>query len=287
MGHRANRDRVARLMNGDKTSSVAGGPSTSSNKGNTPTSPTRLPGISEILPPLAQPVENKRLALVEASHPLAAMINPDTDYISKFIAQAPDPLRGWQLVQFYFTHLEWYSRVLHAPTFIEECKSLLSLPPSLVSGRVRPSFLATYFMILCLSLQFIEPNERANLGLTAEQAQALCMNMFSAAQALLWMCDFLGAHSLEHLQAICLMGVYQYNVGLADSHWALLGSAIKVGMECGGPQHRRPCGELMALCDSTDLSCLRAAVTLTGRPKPWPISVRQRVPETPMANSLA
>lgn len=274
-------------MNGDKTSSVAGGPSTSSNKGNTPTSPTRLPGISEILPPLAQPVENKRLALVEASHPLAAMINPDTDYISKFIAQAPDPLRGWQLVQFYFTHLEWYSRVLHAPTFIEECKSLLSLPPSLVSGRVRPSFLATYFMILCLSLQFIEPNERANLGLTAEQAQALCMNMFSAAQALLWMCDFLGAHSLEHLQAICLMGVYQYNVGLADSHWALLGSAIKVGMECGGPQHRRPCGELMALCDSTDLSCLRAAVTLTGRPKPWPISVRQRVPETPMANSLA
>lgn len=26
-----------------------------------------------------------------------------------------------------------------------------------------------------------------------------------------------------------LMGVYQYNVGQADSHWALLGSAIKVG----------------------------------------------------------
>lgn len=25
-----------------------------------------------------------------------------------------------------------------------------------------------------------------------------------------------------------LMGVYQYNVGQADSHWALLGSAIKV-----------------------------------------------------------
>lgn len=26
------------------------------------------------------------------------------------------------------------------------------------------------------------------------------------------------------------MGVYQYNVGQADSHWALLGSAIKVSM---------------------------------------------------------
>ena len=29
------------------------------------------------------------------------------------------------------------------------------------------------------------------------------------------------------------MGVYQYNVGQADSHWSLLGSAIKVCLAVG------------------------------------------------------
>lgn len=245
MGNRANRDRVAKLMVAQGSNNGDGATGTGSQKdtgaretggmaGGT-VSPTRLPGISEILPPLSTPLlgDSKSLALVELSHPLAGIINADTDYMSKFIGQAPDPLRGWQLVQFYFTHLEWYSRVLHAPTFIEECKHLLSLPPASVSGQVRPSFLAIYFMVLCLSLQFLEPNERKNLGLSTEQVNSLCKTMFSASQSLLWMCDFLGAHSLEHLQCIVLMGVYQYNVGMADSHWALLGSAIKIAQNIG------------------------------------------------------
>ena len=230
MGHRANRDRVAKLMGAQEASPSLDG---ALRKSQTPASPTRLPGMSELLLPLSVSVDHKNVALVEASHPLAGVINAETDYISKFIAQAPDPLRGWQLVQFYFSHLEWYTRVLHAPTFIDECKHLLALPPNAVSGHVRPSFLAVYFMVLCLSLQFLEPAERNNLGLSSVQVQVICKNMFSASQSLLWMCDFLGAHSLEHLQCIVLMGVYQYNVGMADSHWALLGSAVKVAQNIG------------------------------------------------------
>ena len=230
MGHRANRDRISKLMGAQEGSA----PILEAARGSrSPASPTRLPGMSGILPPLADPADHQNIALVEISHPLAAVINAETDYISKFIAQAPDPLRGWQLVQFYFTHLEWYSRVLHAPKFLEECKHLLALPPNAVSTQVRPSFLAVYFMVLCLALQFLEASERNNLGLSSQQVQTICKNMFSASQALLWMCDFLGAHSLEHLQCIVLMGVYQYNVGMADSHWALLGSAIKVAQNIG------------------------------------------------------
>ena len=221
MNNRANRDRAAKIMGtgvgtatpvpaasslprraGQERDANGGGAKTSSQ---ITSPPPRLPGITQLLPPLPPTYDGgngKAIALLEMSHPLSGLVHTDTDYIAKLVAQAPDPLRGWRLVQYYFRHLEWYSRVLHAPTFIDECKHLLSLPPASVSGRVRPSFLATYFVVLCISLQYVGEGERSELGMTVEQARSLSMRMFSAAQGLLWLCDFLGAHSLEHLQVI-------------------------------------------------------------------------------------
>lgn len=220
MNNRANRDRAAKIMSTNvptatpvlaastlphRTGQEANATSGAKNSSQITSPPPRLPGITQLLPPLPPTYDGgngKAIALLEMSHPLSGLVHTDTDYIAKLVAQAPDPLRGWRLVQYYFTHLEWYSRVLHAPTFIDECKHLLSLPPASVSGRVRPSFLATYFVVLCISLQYVGEGERSELGMTVEQARSLSMRMFSAAQGLLWLCDFLGAHSLEHLQVI-------------------------------------------------------------------------------------
>lgn len=270
MNNRANRDRAAKLMGAhDGTGGTAGiGTSTSE-----PSLPSPQRGLNgNMKDPLAalslfmDPNSFTQAPTAEPAHPLVGIISPQTDYLAKFISQAPDAVRGWQLVQFYFSHLEWYSRVLHAPTFLNECKTLLSLPINAVSARVRPAFLATYFMVLCLALQFIEESERVNLGLTVEEAQTYCTNMFSAVQSLLFLCDFLGQHSLEHLQIIALMGVYQYNVGQADSHWALLGSAIKV-------RYRPNLMKLMPF--SLDLAC-NYLFPSVDRPEYWHVAPRDR-----------
>jgi hypothetical protein len=64
-------------------------------------------------------------------------------------------------------------------------------------------------------------------------------------QGVLWASNFLGSHSLEHLQAIVLMGVYQFNMdNQSDAAWALLGSSIKIAQNLGmhrlGPESNSP-----------------------------------------------
>jgi hypothetical protein len=226
MGHKANQDRASKLISGQNaaqaiTQNAGQSPTLQQNIGQEDQSHFLSAVASRAIPPLA------------LEHPLSSIINPEADYMAKFLAMAPDSFRGGQLVRFYFDYLEWYTRVLHAPTFMDECKNILSLPTEVASRKVRPSFLATYFMVLCLALQFIEPGERDRLGWTAEQATSIRKNMFSASQSLLWLCDFMGVHSLEHLQCVVMMGTYQYNAGMADSHWALSGSAIKIAQNIG------------------------------------------------------
>ncbi len=76
------------------------------------------------------------------------------------------------------------------------------------AGMVRVSFLGVYFMILCLSLHLIEPYVCERIGIDFSTASELSKRMYSAAQACLHYDDFLGAHSLEHLQCILYVSLY-------------------------------------------------------------------------------
>ncbi|KAK0207864.1 hypothetical protein DFS33DRAFT_1379414 [Desarmillaria ectypa] len=166
-------------------------------------------------------------------HPLLLLLDPGVNVIARLVAMLPNDMRSRALVQFYFERLEWYSKVLHAPTFISELNVLLIQKSSDSLGMVRVSFLGVYFMILCLSLHLIEPYICERVAIDFSTASELSKQMYSAAQACLHYDDFLGAHSLEHLQCILLMGVYQQNLDEADTHWALLGSAIKAPQNLG------------------------------------------------------
>ncbi|SJL03204.1 uncharacterized protein ARMOST_06551 [Armillaria ostoyae] len=144
-------------------------------------------------------------------HPLLLLLDPGVNIIARLVAMLPDEMRTRALVQFYFERLEWYSKVLHAPTFITECPSNAKIQRK--CGH--------------------EPYVCERIGIDFSTASELSKRMYSAAQACLHYDDFLGAHSLEHLQCILLMGVYQQNLDEADTHWALLGSAIKIAQNLG------------------------------------------------------
>lgn len=122
----------------------------------------------------------------------------------------------------------------HSSFSCRKCGQLLSLPPYEAARQVRPEFLCTHLMVLCLALHLIEPDVQLQLGFSTQEAHDLAKLMFSAAQAVLYASDFLSSHSLDHLQCIVLMGVYQFNVDdQSDASWALLGSAIKVAQNLG------------------------------------------------------
>ncbi|KAK0446531.1 uncharacterized protein EV420DRAFT_1647964 [Desarmillaria tabescens] len=146
-------------------------------------------------------------------HPLLLLLDPSVNVIARLVALLPDEMRSRALVQFYFERLEWYSKVLHAPTFISELNVLLMQKSKRKSRN--------------------EPYVCERIAIDFSTASELSKRMYSAAQACLHYDDFLGAHSLEHLQCILLMGVYQQNLDEADTHWALLGSAIKIGQNLG------------------------------------------------------
>lgn len=168
-------------------------------------------------------------------HPLSLLIDPSINVISRLVSVLPNQSQCATLVHFYvsqissflilqlkkklqFKRLEWYSKILHSPSFLSEASQLMEqvsststlgvvgseCDPSMLC-RVSVPFLSVYFMVLCLSLHLIEPEICRTLNIGFSQAMELSRKMYNAAQACFYVSDFFGNHSLEALQ--CLMWV--------------------------------------------------------------------------------
>ncbi|SCV70784.1 BQ2448_3546 [Microbotryum intermedium] len=155
-------------------------------------------------------------------------------------ARAMNPLsvigaqRSLMLVETYFGRIEWYTKSLHAPSFIVECKSVLRLDPEEAHRTTRTSFLCVLYMILCCSLHLIQPYEAQALGFSLEETSTLAEDVYHCGLSMLNNSDWLRHPSLEYLQCIIVAGVFMYNTSAeADVHWALLGSAIKCATNLG------------------------------------------------------
>lgn len=139
---------------------------------------------------------------VSRSHPLSLLVDPSADVLTRLVAILPEESRCRALVAFYFAKLEWYSKVLHGPTFLAELNILFMQRTRESIPLIRVSFLGLFFMVLCLSLHLIEPAICEQLGLDFPTASELSKRMYSAAQACINYDDFLAQHSIEHLQCI-------------------------------------------------------------------------------------
>ncbi|KAJ7755008.1 fungal-specific transcription factor domain-containing protein [Mycena maculata] len=170
---------------------------------------------------------------VPDGHPLALLIDPSTDIMSRLLVSLLPDAQTAALIHFYFDRLDWYSKVLHKPSFLADSQALMINIVSRNVGAIRIGFLAVHYMVLCLALHLIEPIIREQLGLSFETASQLARRMYSAAQACLYYDEFIGSHSLEHIQCIILMGLYQQNLDESDAHWALMGTAIKIAQNLG------------------------------------------------------
>ncbi|KAJ7921327.1 fungal-specific transcription factor domain-containing protein [Mycena leptocephala] len=164
---------------------------------------------------------------------LALLVDPSTDIMGRLLVPMLPVAQTRILIQFYFDRLDWYSKVLHRPTFITESLSLMINIVSRNDGAIRIGFLAVHYMVLCLALHLVEPVIREQLELSFDAAYELARRMYSAAQACLYFDEFIASHSLEHLQCIILMGLYQQNLDESDAHWALMGTAIKIAQNLG------------------------------------------------------
>ncbi|KAK4057475.1 hypothetical protein OIO90_001544 [Microbotryomycetes sp. JL221] len=216
MGHRVNRDRATQRI--ASSNSV---PNAGSSGSQQPYPSPQMPMMSSI-------------NLIKESNPLAFFMPAEVDWVRKVLEVFPDPHRSAALVHFYFHKLEWYTKALHKPTYLQDCQRLFSLSPSEAARQMRPSFLAVHAMVLCLALHMIESDVQDQVGFTQEEAAQLARVMFSAAQATLWASDWMTNHSLESLQCIVLMGVYQFNIDeQSDAAWSILGTAIKVAQNIG------------------------------------------------------
>ncbi|KAF5379255.1 hypothetical protein D9757_010680 [Collybiopsis confluens] len=193
--------------------------------------PTPISAIDSFTPQLGLPDR----------HPLSLLVDPTTNVIGRLVSILPNQTQCAILIQFYFERLEWYSKVLHAPSFLSDANQLINQvsmamnvdwDPSILA-HISVPYLSVYFMVLCLSLHLIEPEICRRLNVGPGDALELSKKMYSAAQACFHVSDFMGNHSLEALQCLILMGVYQQNLDEADSHWALLGSAIKMAQNLG------------------------------------------------------
>ncbi|KAG7091752.1 hypothetical protein E1B28_008153 [Marasmius oreades] len=176
-------------------------------------------------------------------HPLSLIIGSSTNALHNIFALLPGEIQSRTLVENYFQNIEWYTKTFHYPSFMANVNRLLD--------RTRPvpfpikevdqdilAFLPVYLMVLCLSFYLIEPDQYRSLGVASQDTDTLQMakKMYNAAHACLLLQDYLAHHTLETVQCLILMGVYQQNTGDSDSQWALLGTAIKMAQNLGMSQ---------------------------------------------------
>ncbi|KAG7091751.1 hypothetical protein E1B28_008152 [Marasmius oreades] len=177
-----------------------------------------------------------------SEHPLSLLVDPSTNVVHLIVSILPDELISRSLVDFYFDRIDWYTKIFHYPSFMSEIDNLLAqislfsshtASSSPTPPRISFPFLSIFFMVLCLTHQFIEPEVCGALNINYADATAQAKKFYNAAQVCLWIDNFLANHSLESVQSLILMGIYQQNLDDSDSHWALLGSAIKIAQNLG------------------------------------------------------
>lgn len=144
----------------------------------------------------------------------------------------PSRQRGELLVKAYLDKVDWLHRCMHVPTFLRQCNDLHSLPPERVTQEIALPFLALYFTVCTLGLQFMDASEISK-HFTLEEAHTLPDTWYHSARSALWAADFLDNHTMESLQCILLLGVFLNNRDRADAAWALLGAAIKMAQGLG------------------------------------------------------
>ncbi|KAJ4480155.1 fungal-specific transcription factor domain-containing protein [Lentinula aciculospora] len=242
MGHRVNRSRATHELNHEPSELYIHRLATAYESQDKSESYEKATHSLPLTPVSAMDVFVPQFGL-PARHPLALLIDPSTNVAGRLVSILPARSNCQALVRFYFERLEWYSKVLHTPSFLSAANQLMGqvfsmssngpVCDSSVLSQVSIPFLSVYFMVLCLSLHLIEPEMCRILNIGFDEATELSKKMYNAAQACLYVSDFIGNHSLEALQCLILMGVYQQNLDEADSHWALLGSAIKMAQNLG------------------------------------------------------
>lgn len=138
------------------------------------------------------------------------------------------------LLDFYFTQVDWTTRVL-PPESSAEFHLLSKLQPEQIATfPVSSAMVCCYFVVIALALHFSDATMLERVGISKKEAFRLADALCTGSQQLLWSSNFLQSQQLEHLACICLLGVYQHNrKDQAEGQWALLGSAIKVAQSIG------------------------------------------------------
>ncbi|ORY35307.1 fungal-specific transcription factor domain-domain-containing protein [Naematelia encephala] len=181
--------------------------------------------------------------------------------VGKAVSILPDANRSMLLVTSFFTHVDWTTKVLHAPSYLDEFNQFAALPKDQAAMAVRPEWLSVHLIVICLSLHLLDESERQKLGLRSDQWQEIAKGLFLASREVLFASDFLSYHTLDHLQCIVLQGGYQYDTENShDSHWAMIGSAVKIAQNLG--LHR---------LGSEDLA------SKTAWPSPWKSPLRREI----------
>ena len=128
------------------------------------------------------------------------------------------------LLDFYFTQVDWTTRVL-SPESSSEFLLLSKMQPDQIAAfPVSSAVVCCYFVVIALALHFADAALLARVGISKKEAGRLADTLCTGSQQLLWSSNFLQSQQLEHLACICLLGVYQHNrKEQAEGQWVLFG----------------------------------------------------------------
>lgn len=166
-------------------------------------------------------------------HPWSLFDNSPQNIIRRILCVLPTQAQIQLLLRFYVQQVDWYAKVIHVPTFMTETNFLLAHIHQHSYHLVNVGFLGVLLIALCLSFHFADTQLCEQLMLDYTSCSNYAQHLYAGAQACLQYANYTSSHSLEHLQTIVLMGMYSQSHDDSDSHWALIGSAIKIAQNIG------------------------------------------------------
>ncbi|KAJ9142975.1 Fungal transcriptional regulatory protein, N-terminal [Pleurostoma richardsiae] len=130
-----------------------------------------------------------------------------------------------RLVSFHIKYLCWHHNAIHSPTFLEQCELFWE-----TGTMVDPSWASLYLSVLSTAAWCYPHNGEM---LLEDHPKCMARRWYDAMLAALSQSNFMSRHSIFSVQAIAISTLIAHPLGSSNSHYILLGSAIRIA-QCLG-----------------------------------------------------
>ncbi|KAM0747428.1 hypothetical protein T439DRAFT_329158 [Meredithblackwellia eburnea MCA 4105] len=145
----------------------------------------------------------------------------------------PDVPLARALIQIFLSKVEWLTHCLHTPTFSSQCNAIWASAHPTIAAAQHPATVSLYAACLACGLLFCGPEVEIITGVNKEKKREMLEQLWSLCEKGLRRRNWMRVDPISSLQAIVIIEPVLVFLDISDTHFSMLGSAIKCAQNIG------------------------------------------------------